>query len=403
MLTDKRLQNLKPRDKLYRVADGGGLCIEVPPTGRPRWRLRYRFAGKASMLSLGTYPGVRGPEARELAAEAKRQLQQGINPSISRQTEKITRQLSAETTFKAVAEEWLEGQHALAASTLGKKRWMLDELALPWLGKRPIGEIEPPEMLAVLRRVESRGHLETAQRLKSLCSQVFRYAVATGRAQRDPTVDLRGALRTPKTRHHASITDPGKVGQLLRAIDGFSGTFPVKCALRLAPLVFVRPSELRKATWSEFDLDGAMWSIPAGRMKMREKHLVPLSRQAVAILRELQPLTGSREFVFPNVRRATEPMSDGTVNAALRGLGFDKDVMTGHGFRSMASTLLHEQNYQPDWIERQLAHAERNKVRAAYNYAQHLPERRGMMQAWSDYLDKLREGGQVMAFRAKTG
>jgi integrase len=403
MLTEKQLLNLKPRSSLYRMADGGGLCIEVPATGSPRWRYRYRFNRAARMLSLGTYPEVKAAQARKLAAAAKDLLQKGIDPSAQRQTDKITRHLSAATTFNAVGEEWLAGRNDLATVTLKKHRWMLNDLAGPWIGGRPVGEITPPEMLAVLRRVESQGHLETAQRLKALCSQVFRYAVATGRAERDPAADLRGALKTAKTRHHASITDPVKVGELLRAIDGYGGTLGVLSALKLAPLVFVRPGELRKAQWSEFDLDDAMWVIPAERMKMAEKHFVPLSEQAVAVLRELQPLTGNHALVFPGARRVTSPMSDGTVNAALRRLGFDKDAMTGHGFRSMASTLLHEQGYQPDWIERQLAHAERNKVRAAYNYAQHMTERRKMMQAWADYLDGLRAGGKVFAIRRKGG
>ena len=403
MLTAKQLQNLKPRAKLYRVADGGGLCIEVPPTGGPRWRYRYRFNGAAKMLGLGLYPGVSGPQAREAATKARKQLQHGVDPSAQRQADKATRQLSAETTFRAVAEEWFAGREDLAPATRSKIRWMLDDLACPWLGERPVGEIEPPEVLAVLRREEARGHLETAQRVKSVCSQVFRFAVATGRAQRDPTTALRGALKTPKTQHRASITEPAKVGELLRAIDTYSGTFPVLCALRLAPLLFVRPGELRKAEWSEFDLDAGLWAIPAERMKMGEKHWVPLARQALTILRELQPLTGGGRLVFPGVRRAVVPMSDGTVNAALRRLGYDKDAMTAHGFRSMASTLLHEQGYAADWIERQLAHAERNKVRAAYNYAQHLPERRKMMQSWADYLDALRAGAAVVAFKRKAG
>ncbi len=401
MLTEKKLLSLERKARLYRLADGGGLCIEVPPTGSPRWRYRYRFNGKAKMLGLGTYPEVRSAQARKLATAAKEILSQGIDPSEKRQTDKATRHLSAANTFKAVGEEWLTSRGDLAAITHRKLKWMLEELAFPWIGERPVGEIAPPELLAILRRVESRGHLETAQRLKSVCGQVFRYAVATGRAERDPAADLRGALKTAKTRHHASITEPGKVGELLRAIDGYGGTMPVRSALKLAPLVFVRPGELRKAEWSEFDLDDAMWVIPAERMKMRQKHFVPLSTQAVAVLRELHPLTGSHTLVFPGVRRLTTPMSDNTVNAALRRLGYDNDAMTGHGFRSMASTLLHEQGYQPDWIERQLAHAERNKVRAAYNYAQHMPERRKMMQAWADYLDGLRAGGKVIMIKRK--
>jgi len=403
MLTEKKLLTLERKPSLYRLADGGGLCIEVPPAGSPRWRYRYRFQGKAKMLGLGTYPEVKSAQARKLAAAAKDLLSQGVDPSAKRQTDRATQHLSAATTFKAVGDEWLAGRGELAPITRRKMKWMLEELANPWIGERPISDITPPELLAVLRRVESRGHLETAQRLKSICGQVFRYAVATGRAERDPSADLRGALKTAKTRHHASITEPGKVGALLRALDGYGGTMAVRCALKLAPLLFVRPGELRKAEWSEFNLDDAMWVIPGERMKMREKHFVPLSAQAVAVLRELQPLTGTHTLVFPGMRRITTPMSDNTVNAALRRMGYDNDAMTGHGFRSMASTLLHEQGYQPDWIERQLAHAERNKVRAAYNYAQHMPQRRKMMQAWADYLDGLRAGANVVSIKRKAG
>ena len=259
----------------------------------------------------------------------------------------------------------------------------------PWIGNRPIKDITAPELLATLRRMESRGALELAHRMREYCGMVFRYAVATGKAERDPSGDLRGALAPVKTKHHASVTDPKKIGELLRAIDGYTGSFMTKCALQLAPLVFVRPGELRTAEWAEFDLDAAEWRIPGEKMKMRDKHIVPLSKQAVEILRSIHPLTGSGRYVFPSVRTTARPMSENTVNAALRRLGYEKNEMTGHGFRSMASTLLHEQGWPHEAIERQLAHAERNKVSAAYNYAEHLPKRREMMQAWADYLGRL--------------
>lgn len=293
----------------------------------------------------------------------------------------------------------MAGRGNLADSTRVKLHWLLESFAFPWIGARPISDITAPELLAVLRRVESLGKLETTQRLKRVCGQIFRYAVATGRAERDPSADLRGVLKTGKVRHRASITDPAKVGELLRAMDGFAGSLVVACALKFAPLVFVRPGELRKAEWAEFDLDAGEWRIPAERMKMRQPHLVPLSHQAVAILRELYPLTGSGRYVFPSIRSMARPMSENTITVALRRLGYTGDEMTGHGFRSMASTLLHEQGWPSDVIERQLAHAERNKVKAAYNYAEHLPQRRKMMQAWADYLDGLKGGGKVIPIK----
>jgi len=399
MLTDTRLRALRPQAKLYRVADAGALSVEVDTSGSLRWRFRYRFAGKQKMLSLGLYPDVSLAEARQRRDDARKLVANGTDPSVQRQMEKLNARLMAATTFEAVADEWLAGRQHLADSTREKVRWLLSTMAYPWIGTRPIKEISSPEMLAVLRRVEALGKLETTQRLKQVCGQIFRYAVATGRAERDPTGDLRGALKTTKTRHHASITDPAKVGELLRAMDAFSGSLVVMCALKFAPLVFVRPGELRKAEWDEFDLDGGEWRIAAERMKMREQHLVPLSAQAVAILRELHPFTGSGRYVFPSIRSMAEPMSENTITVSLRRMGYTGDEMTGHGFRSMASTLLHEQGWPSDVIERQLAHAERNKIKAAYNFAEHLPQRRKMMQAWADYLDGLKRGGKIIPIR----
>jgi integrase len=400
MLTDAKLRNLKPRATLYRVADAGGLCVEVPPSGSLRWRYRYRFAGKAKMVRLGIYPDVSLTAARRRRDDARKLLESGTDPSAQRKLAKLTAHIATETAFEPVAREWLAGRGDLSDVTRDKIEWLLG-LAFPWIGTRPLAEITAPEMLAVVRRVESRGKLETAQRLKQVCGQVFRYAVATGRAERDPTADLRGALKTTKTRHHASITDPVKVGELLRAMDAFSGSFIVTCALKIAPLVFVRPGELRQAEWAEIDLDKGEWRIPGERMKMREPHLVPLSAQAVAILRELHPLTGDGRYVVPSIRSLARPMSENTITVALRRMGYTGDEMTGHGFRSMASTLLHEQGWPSDVIERQLAHAERNKVKAAYNYAEHLPERRKMMQAWADYLAALKQGGRVIPIKRK--
>jgi integrase len=272
----------------------------------------------------------------------------------------------------------------------------LNRDVFPWLGNHPVGEITAPELLAVLRRIENRGALETAHRIKSSCGQVFLYAIATGRAERNPSADLKGALPPVKPKRMATITDPKEVGALLCAMEDYRGSFVTKCALRLAPLIFVRPGELRHAEWSEIDLDGMEWRIPAGKMKAREPHIVPLSQQAVDIFNEIQPLTGNGRYVFPGARSIHRPMSENAVLAALRRMGYEKGMMTGHGFRAMASTCLNEMGWKPDVIERQLAHAERNQVRAAYNHAEYLPERRKMMQAWADHLDALRQGSEVV-------
>jgi integrase len=395
-LTEQKLRSLKPRDKVYRVADSDGLCIEVHPSGARYWRYRYRFVGKAKMQSLGVYPEVTLAEAREALQGARKALRGGEDPIQQRQRDEQARRIAGANTFEAVAREWLQQQEKrLATTTYDKAEWMLEQFAFPWVGARPISEIDAPEMLALLRRIEERGKLETAHRVKQRCSQIFRYAIATGRATRDPCPDLRGALASPKTEHHASITDPNELGHLLKALDGYKGNLVTAAALRLAPLVFVRPGELRHAEWAEFDLEEAQWRIPGAKMKMGETHLVPLSQQAVAILRELQPLTGKGRYVFPGVRSSARPMSENTVLAALRRLGYTNDQMTGHGFRSTASTRLHEMGWNSQVIERQLAHAERNKVKAAYNYAEYLPERRRMMQAWADYLDGLKSSKVV--------
>jgi len=277
----------------------------------------------------------------------------------------------------------------------------LEKDVYPYIGNRPVNEVRAPELLSVLRRVENRGAIETAHRIRQHCGQVFRYAVATGRAERDPSQDLRGALQPSKTVHHASITEPKKVGGLMRAIDSYEGYQVSRCALQLAPLLFVRPGELRQAEWTEFDLDNAEWRIPADKMKMKQPHIVPLSTQAITILKDIHPLTGSGRYVFPSVRTRKRPMSENTVTGALRRLGYQSGEMTGHGFRSMASTLLNEQGWNRDAIERQLAHAERDEVRAAYNYAEHLPERKRMMQAWADYLDGLKNGADIVPINTK--
>lgn len=347
---------------------------------------------------MGVYPAVGLKQARDKRDAARKQLAAGIDPGLARKAER-----SADAdSFEAVAREWhAKRAQGWAPGHAGKVLGRLEREVFPWVGARPAGEVKAPELLAVLRRIETRGALELAHRAHQICGQVFRYAIATGRAERNPATDIRGALPPAKQRHHAAITDPKDIGALLRAIDGYRGSFVTQCALRLAPLTFVRPGELRKAEWLEFDLDAAEWRIPAERMKMRATHIVPLSRQAVEVLRELYPLTGSGRYVFPSERTRDRPMSENTVNAGLRRMGYAKDEMTGHGFRSMASTLLNEQGWHRDAIERQLAHGERDAVRAAYNYAEHLPERRRMMQAWASYLDGLKTGAEVVPLHGR--
>jgi integrase len=390
-LSTAKIQNSPPQKKTARLFDGRGLYLEIAPTGSRWWRFKYRFAGKEKRISLGVYPDVGLKKARDRRDEMRRLVADGIDPSAARKQEKLMALDAALNTFEAVAREWFEKHSPNWEASYSKKLLArLEANIFPWLGHRPIRDIKAPELLSVLRRVESRGVLETAHRLMNYCGNIYRYAVATGRTERDISADLRGALPPSTPRHHASVTEPRDVAALLRAIDGYRGSNVTRYALQLAPLVFVRPGELRKAEWIEIDLEAGEWRIPAERMKMKAKHIVPLSMQAVAILRALQPLTGKGRYVFPGARSHERCMSENTVNGGLRRLGWSGSEMTGHGFRSMASTLLNEQGWNRDAIERQLAHSERNSIRAAYNYAEHLPERRRMMQAWSDYLETLK-------------
>jgi len=404
-LTDTRIRALKPEARVRRYADGAGLSLEVTPSGSKLWRHRYRFAGDAKMLSLGAYPAVGLAQAREKLAAQRRLLMEGIDPSAHRQGAKRATRESLENTFKAVAEEYLRTRCArLAPTTQDKKQRQLAIHAYPWLGSRPVREIAPLEVLSVLRRAESQGKLHLTHRLRALLSQVFAYAIVTERADRNPAADLGGALKPESPQHRAAVTSPAEIGKLLRSVAGYKGSFVTLCALRLAPLTFVRPGELRKAEWAEFNLDAGEWIIPGERMKgrhtsTRPAHFVPLSAQAVAILRELHALTGKGRYVFPGARDARRPMSENTVNAALRNMGVDSETMCGHGFRRMASTQLNELRWHPDVIERQLAHKEPNKVRDAYNGAEYLAERTTMMQAWADYLEGLREGAAVTPLR----
>ena len=394
MLTEARIRAAKPRQKPYKLSDSRGLYLLISRAGGRLWRFRYRYAGRESMLGLGSYPEVPLKTARDRCDEMRRIVAAGSNPAAFRREQR----LSKENTFAAIAAEWLAKQHFKGA-TLKKARWTFDSLINPYIGAAPIKALTPPAILEALRKLEARGKHETAHRTRQRISQVFRYAIASGHAESDPTRDLRGALTSVAQRSHPAIIEPARVGELLRAIDGYVGDPSTVAALRLAPLLFVRPGELRGAQWSEFDLEAAEWRISAARMKMGEQHIVPLSRQALAILRELQPLTGHARYLFPSLRTRERPISENTLNAALRRLGYSKDEMTAHGFRAMASTLLNEQGFPPDVIELQLAHAERNQVRAAYNRAQRLAERRQMMQAWADYLDRLRAGSKVIPIK----
>ena len=395
-LTNLKVDKAKPKEKQYKLADERGMYLLIHPKGGKWWRLDYRFQGKRKTLSLGTVPDVSLKEARKKRDEARSILEDGADPSYYRASAKTF----GEDSFEAVAREWFEkfrGQWAQSHAVKILSR--LEKDLLPWVGSRPIDAIEAPELLRVIRRVEHRGALDTAHRIQQIASRVFRYGVATGRCSRDPTTDLKGALPPNRANHFATITDPKEIGGLLRAIDGYQGSPVTRCALTLAPLVFVRPGELRHAEWTEIHPDRAEWRIPAAKMKMKRDHIVPLADQAIHILEEIKPLTGNGRYVFPSVLTTGRPMSDNTINSALRRLGYSKDEMTGHGFRSMASTVLNENGWTPDAIERQLAHVEGNSVRAAYNYAEHLEERRRMMQWWADYLNSLKSGAAVVPIR----
>lgn len=403
-LTDTCIRNAKPKARPYKLAREFGLFVLVNPNGAKHWRLAYHFEGKEKLLSLGAYPEVSLRLARDRREAARKLLARGVDPSAERQADKARRELEAATTFKATAQQWLEMKaDTMAAGTHNKARWML-EFAYPHIGAKPLVEIQPPDVLQALRAIERTGKLETMHRVKARISEVFRFAIATGRAVSDPCRDLRGALKPKRpTRHFAALIEPAAVADLLRAIDGYSGTPEVRAALKLSPLLFVRPGELRHAQWSQFDLDGTAPSWRYHVSKTRADHIVPLSAQAVVILRELQPLTGrglsakpdAPRYVFPNARTRARPMSENAVNAALRGLGYTGEQMTAHGFRATARTLLSELGWKPDAIERQLAHKASGPLGAAYDRAQYLQERRQMMQAWADYLDGLKRGTVV--------
>ena len=401
-LTDSKLRGAKPKSKPYKLTHGRGLYCLVGLNGSKLWRLNYRFEGKQKTLALGAYPEVSLKKAKEKAFDARTLLVDEIDPGLRRKAGKESQ--AGKESFETVAREWhkINSNKWAQNTTRSALRKMQNDL-FPYLGKSPINEITAPQLLAVLRRVESRGAIETAHRVKALASQVFRFAIITGQAERDPSADLKGALTPVKTKHFAAITEPRKVAELLRALQSYQGTNLVRAALLLSPHVFVRPGELRHVTWGEISFEEMLWRIPAEKMKMNREHLVPLSRQSVEILQDLKPETnrGVESFVFPSLRSYERPMSDNTINGALRCLGYSKDEMTSHGFRAMASTCLHEQGWRTDIIERQLAHVEGNRVKAAYNHAQYLNDRIKMMQAWSDYLDGLKSdrGNKVAHLR----
>jgi len=391
-LSDVAIRAAKPAAKPLKLSDERGLFLLIQPSGGKLWRLKYRIAGKEKKLSLGRYPDVSLKEARERAGEARKLIAVGVDPSEKKRSDRIEATLKAANTFAIVAEEYItkSEREGRAPVTVGKARWLLSLLE-PALGARPINEITPPELLAALKKVEARGHLETARRMRSFASRVFRYAVVTARASADPAAALRGALVAPIATHHAAILDTKGVGALLRAIDGYDGQPMTHFALQLAPHVFVRPGELRQAEWAEVDVEAKVWKIAATKMKMRQPHAVPLSRQAMEILDKARVLTGRHRYVFSSLYPGTRPMSENTINAALRRLGYAGDEMTGHGFRAIASTLLNESGrWNPDAIERALAHKGSDGVRGAYHRGTHWAERVEMAQWWSNFLDQLR-------------
>ncbi|RLA38790.1 MAG: integrase [Gammaproteobacteria bacterium] len=391
-LTATEVKQAKPGDKMRKLTDGGGLYLQILPTGARYWRYDYRYASKRKTLALGVYPEVSLKKAREKHQEARDKLSQSIDPGEQRKVEKLTRNFAAADSFEAVAHEWFEVKmHDRSQSHKDRTMSALEKDLFPSLGNRPISNITAPELLASLRKIEERGAVETAHRAKQTAGQIFRYAIVTGRAERDPSGDLKGALKNPTRKHLAAITDPTEVGKLLLAIDGFKGTPAVRAALRLSPLLFQRPGEIRHMEWAEIDWEAKRWEIPAKKMKMGQPHIVPLSQQALEILRELHTLTGRGKYVFPSARGASRCLSENGVRSALRTMGYDNDTMTPHGFRAMARTLLDEVlDYRVDWIEHQLAHAVKDPNGRAYNRTAHLEGRAQMMQAWADYLDALK-------------
>jgi integrase len=390
-LTNFSITKARPKDRPYKLSDGAGLCLLVEPNGSKLWRFRYRFAGRENMLTLGPYPIVSLADARVKRDDARRLLVAGIDPSAKRKEQKAGVAATAANTFGAVAAELIARKEAeeAAESTLSKNRWLLEDLASP-LARRPIAEITAAEVLQLLKRVETSGRRETARRLRGMIGSVFRYAIVTLRATSDPTQALHGALLAPKVQHRAAIVDEKGFGGLLRVIDEYDGWPTVRAALLFTALTFARPGEVRGAMRSEFDLGNAVWRISEERTKMRRPHEVPLSRQALAVLESVWTLSDHGDLVFPSIRSSRLPLSENTLNSALRRMGYTKDEMTAHGFRAAASTILHERGFPPHVIEVALAHQDENEVRRAYNRAKYWPERVQLMQAWADLLDEFR-------------
>jgi len=400
-LTDVAIRNAKPGEKAIKLTDGAGMFLLITPAGGKLWRLKYRIDGREKLLAIGAYPEIGLSEARKQREEARSLLALGKDPSREKQRDKVRSRVQAADTFTALSNEYCakrkrDGERGWATATATRCEYLLS-LLNGSIGRLAISEIEPADILLAVRKIEAKGNLESARRTLQLSSMVFRYAVATARLRSDPTRDLRGALTAPTVTHYGAITDAGRVGELLRAIDGYEGQGITRLALQLAPHIFVRPGEMRHAEWSEIDIDAALWIIPGGKMKMRKAHYVPLSRQALAVLAELRSVTGPAGYVFPSIRSRTRPMSENTINAALRRLGYASKEMTAHGFRAMASTLLNESGkWHPDAIERALAHGDSDKVRAAYHRGAHWKERVEMAQWWSDNLDQLRKGADIV-------
>ncbi|NML08341.1 integrase arm-type DNA-binding domain-containing protein [Sphingomonas sp. G-3-2-10] len=392
------ISRLQPRTTAYKVADDHGLYLQIQPSGAKLWRFKFRFRGVEKKLSIGKYPEVSLKAAREKRDDARRMLSNGIDPAAAKRQAIVEATIGAATTFRLVADEFVDKmeREGKKAVTIKKARWFRD-LVDQDIGHRPVSEVTPHELLNALRKVERKGHHETAHRLRAFASRVFRYAVVTLRAKDNPADLLRGALTAPQVTHHAAILDPKLVGALLRSIEGYSGKQETHIALKIAPHVFVRPGELRQAEWQEFDLDAAVWRIPAAKMKMAQPHAVPLSTQVIGLLRQLRGLSNAGSFLFPAFHTTRRCMSENTLNSALRRLGYGGDEMTSHGFRAVASTLLNESGlWHPDAIERSLAHKDPDQVRAAYHRGAHWAERVRMMQWWSDYLDQLRDGAQIL-------
>lgn len=414
-LTDIDIRNAKPREKPYKMGDSLGLFLLIAPSGGKLWKLKFRFDGKEKKLSLGSYPEVSLAEAREKRANARKALAAGADPALEKRLAKLRRREDTANTFSVIAREFFEkratdGDKAWSPATLQKNEWLHDLLA-PAIGKRPVADIQPFEVLEAVRGIARKGNRETARRALQMSSAVFRFAVATARLASDPVRDLKGALPAPSTRNHAAILDPVKLGELLRAIDGYSGNGSTLFALQLLPHVFTRPGELRQATWQEIDFDAAVWTVPAGRMKMRREHHVPLSKQALAILKSAKAITGRETgYIFPSIRSSTRPISNNTMNAAMRRMGFTSDEVTAHGFRATASTLLNEardRQGKPMWsadaIERALAHGDGDRIRGIYNRSPYWAERVEMAQWWSDRLDQIRAGAEIFPIRRAKG